>query len=200
MSSILGPGPILDFDGTLAHLPVDWQNLRTRLGVRSIDELWLRPSPQAFAEVTEAEVVAADYAEGIDEVLNCLASVETFAILTSNSAHAVHRFLRRHATLAVRLSDVVGREELGGPKTDFARFRPGLQRCIRAVGTASSEMPPVYVANSAYELVFARRLGAVAVDVAELVVNAQQIPTASGQKTGARPVGGSRSTKGTETR
>ena len=39
---MLGRAPIVDFDGTLARLDVDWDGLRRSLGLGSLDDLWRR--------------------------------------------------------------------------------------------------------------------------------------------------------------
>ena len=39
---MLGLTPILDFDGTITELPVDWSSLRRQLGIHQIVDLWER--------------------------------------------------------------------------------------------------------------------------------------------------------------
>jgi len=163
---MLGHAPILDFDGTLARLAVDWAGLRRRLQVERIDDLWDRSDGWDAVEV--AEVEAAETAAPIAAVVQALSSVRCFAVLTSNHASAVTRFLDRFPDLRVRLATVVGREELGGPKTDFARFERGLQECVTANNASLADEPAVYVGDSRYELDFARALGLRVVDVKDL--------------------------------
>jgi FMN phosphatase YigB (HAD superfamily) len=159
-----GHGLILDFDGTLARLEVDWEGLRLKLGVRSIDDLWAGSRDRDWAVVTGAEVAAARHAVPVAAVSKLLGATERFAILTSNSSSAVAAYLERFPELKSRVAAVAGREELGGPKTEFEVFDRGFRTCLAALGKDSA----TYVGDRAYELEFARRLGAEAVDVASL--------------------------------
>jgi len=169
MISILGRAPILDFDGTIARLAVDWHYLRRSLGVASINDLWTTGGASSFVAVTTAEVKASARSDGIPEVLAALAGVEAFAVLTNNSAAAVHRFLEERTSIGHRLVLVVGRDQLGGPKSDFDRFEVGFRLCLNATATARRAEPPVYVGDSPYELDFAQRLGATVVPVKALI-------------------------------
>jgi len=177
MPPALGPAPIVDFDGTIVRLPVDWTDLRRRLGVGHISDLWALGRSDAFCLVTEMEVAAAGVGGPISAVMDSLALTTSFAVLTSNSALAVRRFFSRFPEHERRLACVIGREELGGPKTDFACFRAGVGRCLDATKTALGEAPAVYLGDSAYELAFAATLGIAALDVADLICGAG---TASG--------------------
>jgi phosphoglycolate phosphatase-like HAD superfamily hydrolase len=166
---MLGPAPVVDFDGTLARLEVPWPELRRAVGVdASIDELWSRADQRAWEAVREAEVAAATLAEPVMDVLLPLEDAQAVAILTSNSEQAVRAFLDRFARLDRRVAVVVGRETLGGNKKDFDVFSRGLARCVDATTAARGDEPIVYVGDAAYEIEFARRLGARAVSVAEL--------------------------------
>jgi phosphoglycolate phosphatase-like HAD superfamily hydrolase len=165
---MLGLAPILDFDGTVARLPVDWEGLRRRLGVSRIDDLW-HVDPSRWAVVTAAETKAARRAAPIAAVLGRLDEVRGFGVLTSNSSRAVHAFFTRFPDAASRLAIVVGREELEGPKSDFARFRSGLGVCINATAEMREDGAVVFVGNASYELEFARRLSLTALDVADIV-------------------------------
>jgi phosphoglycolate phosphatase-like HAD superfamily hydrolase len=157
-----GHEPILDFDGTIARLKVDWEGLRRKLGVQTIDDLWARAD--GWAEVTAAEVAAAKRADPVLSVSRLLGDTGRFAILTSNSEAAVDAYFERFPALQARVATVVGREALGGPKTDFSIFERGFRACLAALGTIRT----IYVGDRSYELEFARRLGAQAVDVATL--------------------------------
>ncbi len=64
---------------------------------------------------------------------------------------------------------VVGRRGLGGPKTTFDVFASGYRHCVDALGPRRDGTPITYVGDMAYELEFARRLGAHTVAVDELV-------------------------------
>lgn len=165
----LGLAPVLDFDGTLTHLDVDWVGLRQQLGVERIDDLWSQQYD--WKAVTDAEVRAAETAELISPVATMLVTINCFAILTSNSADAVHRFFERFPTLEQRLSIVVGRDELGGPKSDFDFFQVGVAKCLAATDQVGHVEQVTYLGDSPYELDFARRLGMRALDVSQLVAS-----------------------------
>jgi phosphoglycolate phosphatase-like HAD superfamily hydrolase len=163
---IAGRAPILDFDGTLAHLGVDWEDLRRRLGVRRVADLWQSGHGEvAWADVTAAEVDAAATADPVRPVLSMVEKAGELAILSGSSAHAVAVFLERFPHLRERVAIVVGREDLRGPKTDFQVFKRGFEACLRAMRQPVS---PVYFGDQAYELEFATRLGAEAIDVKTL--------------------------------
>jgi phosphoglycolate phosphatase-like HAD superfamily hydrolase len=168
MNSILGPAPIVDFDGTLACLPVAWDELRAQLGVDRIARLWQFANADAWRIVRDAEVEAARRAAPLEPVRAGLEEATTFAVLTSNSEDAVAHFLRRFAALESRLAVVVGRETLAGPKHDYEVFRRGFTRCADATAQARAGGTTVYAGDAAWELDFARQLGARAVNVGEL--------------------------------
>jgi Haloacid dehalogenase-like hydrolase len=163
---MIGHAPVIDFDGTLARLDVDWAGLRRRLRVQRIDDLWSKGAD--WGAVIDAEVSAASTAEVVTPLATILSTVRCFAVLTSNDAGAVRRFLSRFPELENRLTIVVGRRELGGPKTDFTVFELGVRQCLAANDLLSDGEQSVYVGDSAYELDFARRLGMRTVDVKDL--------------------------------
>jgi phosphoglycolate phosphatase-like HAD superfamily hydrolase len=165
---MLGRAPILDFDGTLARLVIPWPELRRDLGVERIDDLWDRPGSDAWASVRAAELTAALTAEPVAVVVAGCAAATAIAVLTSNSEDAVAEFLNRVPDLRAKASCIVGRETLGGPKTNFDRFSAGFARCVDATAAARGDEPVVYVGDMDYEIEFARRLGAVAMAVTEL--------------------------------
>jgi phosphoglycolate phosphatase-like HAD superfamily hydrolase len=157
----LGPAPIVDFDGTIARLDVDWARLRMRLRVDAIGELWARAGDGRWAEVTAAEVAAAEHAREIACTTEALRSVRAFAVVTDNSEHAIDAYLRRLPELASRVAYVGGRESLEGPKRDAARFRKVFDRAVAATGPFRSASDPiVYVGDQQYELALASALGA----------------------------------------
>lgn len=165
MSSMLGPAPIVDFDGTLARLDVPWAELRASLGVERIDDLWALDTPSAWNIITSAERDAAAASDPVDEVVQLLENATTVAVLTSNAEDAVHTFLARFPALRAKIAIVVGRETLSGPKTNFETFSTGYGTCVRATAVARDAQPVVYVGDMEYELAFARRLGALTFDV-----------------------------------
>jgi phosphoglycolate phosphatase-like HAD superfamily hydrolase len=168
MSSILGPAPIIDFDGTLARLDVPWDGVRAELGVDHIGDLWRNGAPEPWALVSRAEERAARAADVVPEMQAALTHTNSFAILSSNGESAVWRFLDRFPDIKSRLQVVVGRETLAGPKNDFEVFARGFTVCVEATAAARTESSIVYVGDMAYELAFARRLGARTIDIEEL--------------------------------
>ena len=162
-----GPAPIVDFDGTLATLPVEWEALRQALGVHRIDDLWKR-DPGAWAEVTEAEVAAARAAAPVTAMLDELLGCRGFAVLTGNAEAAVRAFCARFAGLEQRLVAVAGRESLRGPKSDPRCFAVGYEICAAATAPLRPGQPPIYVGDLPWELRFASDLGATAIDVIEI--------------------------------
>ena len=167
-SSTLGPAPIVDFDGTLACLDITWHHLRARLNVQRINDLWRSDDPDAWSIVTSTETEAAGRAAPVEPLRVALESSATFAVLTDNSEHAVARFFERFAALKSRAALVVGRESLAGPKSNYELFQRGFARCIDATSPARGNGSVVFVGDTDWELRFARRLGAHAVDVRHL--------------------------------
>jgi phosphoglycolate phosphatase-like HAD superfamily hydrolase len=147
---------------------IPWADLRRDLGVDRIDELWDRPGSEGWATVRAAELSAAATAEPVAAVVAGCAAATAIAVLTSNSEDAVVRFLGRLPALRGKAWCVVGRETLGGPKTDFDRYSAGFARCVEATASARGDDPVVYVGDMDYEITFARRLGAVAIPVIEV--------------------------------
>lgn len=168
-SSILGPAPIVDFDGTITVLPVDWDALRARLHVDVVVRLWDSDRPDGWSVVRDAEVEAARHAAPITAVQRLLERSAEFAVLTSNSEDAVAAFLERFPTLKSRVAVVVGRETLAGPKSDYEVFRRGFTKCVAATEAARADGHVVYAGDADWELEFARKLGAEAVDARTLI-------------------------------
>jgi len=163
----LGAAAIVDFDGTLARLPIPWQSLRETLAVDRIEELWNDADIGRWEIVTRAEVEAARVAAPVAHVFDALAAVAHIAVLSNNDESAVQTFLERWPSLRERVRTVVGRRALGGPKTDFANFSEGYGRCVAAL-PPDAPANVAYVGDMSYELDYARRLGACAYDVKEL--------------------------------
>lgn len=156
----LRPVVVSDFDGTVAHLPVDWAQLRRELGVERIELLWDSADADAWAPVTRAEVAAAAQAKPIEPTVRALAGARAVAVLTSNSEHAVRAFLDRFPALDAHVGLVVGRETLAGRKTDFEIFRAGFERALAAIAPDATAGDVSFLGDQEYELAFARRLGA----------------------------------------
>jgi phosphoglycolate phosphatase-like HAD superfamily hydrolase len=165
---MLGPAPVVDFDGTMARLDVAWSALRATAGVQRIDELWARADNGVWSDVTRAETLAAQTAAPVEVLVPMLERTRAIAVLTSNAEASVRAFLDRFPELDHRVVHVVGRETLAGPKTDFEVFERGYHQCVDATAAWRGAAPVVYVGDLAYELEFARRLGATAIDVASL--------------------------------
>jgi phosphoglycolate phosphatase-like HAD superfamily hydrolase len=115
--------------------------------------------------VSRAEEQAARVADVVPEMQAALTYTKSFAILSNNIESAVWRFLERFSDLGSRVGPVVGRETLGGPKNDFDVFARGFNICVEATAPARSESSIIYVGDMAYELAFARRLGARAIHI-----------------------------------
>jgi phosphoglycolate phosphatase-like HAD superfamily hydrolase len=173
---MLGRAPIVDFDGTLARLDVDWSGLRARLGLASLDDLWKTVNAStdgwsddpAWRAVTDAEIDAARRAEPVTPLIAALGSCAGFAVLTANSEAAVATFLDARPDLNALCLAVAGRETLRGSKRDPHAFARGFRRCAEATAVARSGGAPVYVGDLPWELSAARDLGAVAIDVSEV--------------------------------
>jgi hypothetical protein len=168
MPSILGPAPILDFDGTLAVLPVDWKALRKRLGVASIELLWAGDDAGRWDAVTEAELAAAATAEPVAATVRSVEAALAFTVLSSNSEGAIAAFLLRFPMLARRCRLVAGRETIAGSKRDPDHFAAAFRTCRDATAAERSGGPVVYLGDSAFELELATALGAVALHVDDL--------------------------------
>lgn len=168
---MLGPAPIVDFDGTIARLPVDWSGLRRKLGILSIEELW-DGEPSRWDVITAAEVAAASSAEPVRPVIDAILDAAAFAVFTSNASDAVRTFLARHPPLEERASIIVGRDELGGSKRDFRMFTRGLHMCLMSTSAAREQTPPVFVGDSEYELRLAANLGLRVFTTDEIILSA----------------------------
>jgi phosphoglycolate phosphatase-like HAD superfamily hydrolase len=171
----LGRAPIVDFDGTLARLAVDWAELREQLGVRSIDDLWSGPVARWHA-VTAAETRAATRAEPVRAVVDALAPDAVVGVLTANSEHAVRAFLAGQPALAARVRAVAGRETLGGPKRDPRAFAAAFDALVAATAPARGGAPVVYCGDQTYELDLAAARGARAVLVRDATLHAYPVP------------------------
>jgi phosphoglycolate phosphatase-like HAD superfamily hydrolase len=170
---MLGPAPIVDFDGTLARLDVSWDELRRAYGVTRIADIWNAHDGVGWDRVRVAEERAATNAAPHPAVLRELERSTAFAILTNNAESAVELFLHRFPALAERALVIIGRESLAGPKTSLDVFERGFERCARGTAAARGGGPVVYVGDLQYELDFARRLGAQAYHVDEVESDAR---------------------------
>lgn len=160
---MLGLTPVLDFDGTITELPVDWSSLRRQLGIHQIVDIWERHT-SSWTAITEAEVAAAMISEPIHPIFDKLSKTRQFAVVSSNSTICVRTFFDRFPAVGRRIALIIGRDELGGPKTDFDRFARAVRQCTAALEYRGLRDTLTYVGNEAYELEFARRLGLRALD------------------------------------
>jgi phosphoglycolate phosphatase-like HAD superfamily hydrolase len=165
---MLGPAPIVDFDGTLTRLPVAWVRLRDRLQVDRISQLWGADNAGAWAIVREAEIEAARHATPLEPVRAELEDSSSFAVLSANSDDAVACFLGRFPDLESRVVAIVGRETLSGPKRHYEVFRRGFDTCVTTTAPARADGRVIYAGDADWELEYARRLGADVVDARQL--------------------------------
>lgn len=170
---MLGPAPVVDLDGTVVRLPVDWSGLRRDLGVGSLRELTV--DDVRWAVVQQHEEAAADIATPLPIICAALAATVAFAVLTANSESSAWRALRR-AGIASRCAAVVGRRSLAGRKDDVDVFRRGLARCVTATADARAGEELVYLGDSAYELDYAARSGARTLSVQAFVQDLRARP------------------------
>jgi phosphoglycolate phosphatase-like HAD superfamily hydrolase len=162
----LGRVPIVDFDGTMAYLPIDWAALRRQLGVGSINELWTGADGGAgWATVTAAELAATTHARPIAITLEALAAASGFVVVTDNDESVVSTFLARYPWLAAKVLAVLGRRYHGGPKRDPEVFARAFRMASELIRRTGSDQPIVYCGDQDYELAFAISLGAQAVRV-----------------------------------
>jgi FMN phosphatase YigB (HAD superfamily) len=149
---------ISDFDGTICHLDVDWQELRQTFGLSFIEEGWtLEPQAQLefWSQVTEAELEAIDRSHPNEVVLEALDRVERIVVLTNNSEAAVTAFVRKYlSNRAANSLRTIGRESLGGSKRNREIFTKVLNVDILHHRASSA-----YLGDSRYELLFANELG-----------------------------------------
>jgi phosphoglycolate phosphatase-like HAD superfamily hydrolase len=167
MSSTTGRVLITDFDGTLVKLAVDWPALRARLGVQSIGDAVTRGDPQLLHTIAAAEREGAIAGQPVEPALAFVRGFDRCAVLSDNSEIAIHAFLSGYPEIRARCEVVVGRESLGGPKSEREHFVDGLEICRRALGGGEHV---VYLGDTAYELAFARELGLETIDVASLQI------------------------------
>jgi phosphoglycolate phosphatase-like HAD superfamily hydrolase len=151
---------VSDLDGTLVDLSIDWNALKSRLGVRTITELWARNDGDAWEAVADAENAAARTGPLRETALRWIAAqgpTLRVSILTDNSRRAAEAVLARSVLLASRCVAIVGREELGGSKRDPQVFASGLGRCLRALGGPVATT--FYLGDADYELQLAEGAG-----------------------------------------
>lgn len=155
---------IFDFDGTLTRLDIDWNDLRSRLGIGKISELWGSTSDSAWNLVTEAEIIAARSSSLNQQMAGLLQ--RRFVVLSNNSEQAIKEFFtyesRRNRFFPERL--IIGRETLAGPKENADIFDTAI--CLALNYLKSPAPATTYYGDQAYEIEYAKRLGLSALTVA----------------------------------
>ncbi len=153
---------IFDFDGTLTNLDVNWVELREKLNIASIEEIWNfaeNERNKAWDLVSEAEVRAVEFADPIPSVVDLLKRID-FAILTNNSELAVIRFLNKQS-LSFSKQQIIGRTWLDQSKRCFERFSGAIEHILR--GNPEKFYSPndnvAYFGDSDYELEFSVLIG-----------------------------------------
>ena len=134
---VLGPAPVVDFDGTIVPLPVDWPHLRRSFGVSRINDLWTQGGQDGFSLIAEMEVEGANVGGPFDAVMNELASATAFPVLASNSAVAVKTFF----SLRTRLCPKSRNHRPGCRRLDLRPSR-GKRTSLTAGGQLASGRQP----------------------------------------------------------
>lgn len=156
---------VLDFDGTLVNLQIDWSALRGQLGLASIQQIWSMPErlrKRHIVQISAAEAYAAKVAT-IDWSRLVLLCRSPYLVFTNNSEISVHVFLQRiveeRSSFPVPVA-VVGRESLNGSKLDFSSFATNLLASIEQAFGHSVDLSKVaYYGDSEYEINYAKFLG-----------------------------------------
>jgi|APSaa5957512535_1039671.scaffolds.fasta_scaffold21897_2 phosphoglycolate phosphatase-like HAD superfamily hydrolase len=155
---------IIDFDETLMPLAVDWEGLRKYLNVSRLGDLWDRSHPLfEWEPVRQHEIEAAETSPFINHTLEVLKSVTSFAVLTNNSEQAVATALARLPEIEKKVSLIVGRETLKGPKQKRSNFDHGFKNALDSLSTIGKST--YYLGDQDYELNFAKDLGAIPIRV-----------------------------------
>lgn len=153
---------IFDFDGTLTNLNIDWVELRAKLNISSIEEIWSfnkNERETAWSLVSEAEVKAIEFADPISSVVSLLKNLD-FAILTNNSELAVSIFLAKQ-DLSFSNQQIIGRTWLGNSKRNFEKFSQAVKHILREKPEKlkSPNGKVAYFGDSDYELEFSYLIG-----------------------------------------
>ena len=156
IDQVFGGPIIIDLDGTLIDLNVDWGQLRKVLGVTSITELWRFSDQSIWSKVSDAELNAAKTSRLNDELIALIGSSSQVAVFSNNSNCAIEETLRRIGEITKNWL-IVGREFLGGAKEDFTIFSRGIEWTVQQWDVKPESAS--YVGDAVYEVDFARRLG-----------------------------------------
>jgi hypothetical protein len=156
---------IFDFDGTLTLLEVDWSELRTRLGIQKVSELWDTPNADAWGIVSDIETLAARESSLNEDLKGLLRS--KFVVLSNNSEQAISEFIRKQSKSNHICSDhlIIGRETLAGPKEDPQIFQSAICSALRFLDRSAART--TYYGDQSYELEYAKSAGLNVVAVAQ---------------------------------
>lgn len=147
---------IVDFDGTLINLRVDWGHLRRSLGVKSISELWNISGESQWDTVTTAEIEAVETSEINTQLIKSLQNFSQVAILSNNSNYSI-----KNALLRIESDSkdwlIFGRESIEGPKEDWGLFNRVVRKITEQWMCSLNEV--VYFGDSKYEIDYAQVLG-----------------------------------------
>lgn len=162
---------VFDLDGTLVNLEVDWEKLRTSMGLDYIEQIWTLPEPMkshAWKRVAEAEQAAVAASPRIESTCKLLDKIK-FAVLTNNSEWCAREFLTKQARLDTH-GIVVGREWLKDSKRNKKRFSEAIEYILSHVEPSPkmSRSRLAYFGDSKYELEYATEMNLMTFSVNDL--------------------------------
>jgi hypothetical protein len=151
---------IFDFDGTLMRLNVNWTEIRSDLGLVSVEEIWSHPEEQQCKEwekISFAELEAFGQSETIFSTSALLPDLN-FGVLTNNCEQVVEDFL---VSVGMNPNSVpiVGRNWLGTSKKNFERFKQAVEHLVSFYSSPKDFLNLGYFGDSTYELDYALELG-----------------------------------------
>lgn len=158
---------IVDLDGTLMNLDVNWAQVRKELEVISVGELWSWPLQKrrcGWRILDAYESDAASRATLNQSALAIIKDYGSWSLLTNNGhrvACMVEQMVHRFSPCR-RASVIQSRESLQGPKESFPLFSKAIGN-VRAV-TGTNHLS--YLGDQDYELSYATRLGLEAIRAA----------------------------------
>lgn len=163
---------ISDFDGTLTDLRINWDEFRSKFGLKNVSQVWSLPAnkqSEVFSYLSELETNTV-----VPELLipwEYFQRFESFSVLTNNSELAVFRFfselLKIYPTKFMQPRIIVGRESLNGSKEVFETFKNGINMIVG--GTQMFDLGEVtYLGDQEYEINFAEYLGMRTIHVSNL--------------------------------
>ena len=163
---------ILDFDGTITDLEVNWEEVRNCLGVSRISDVWRYDANSRIRllnKITEFEL------KGVRQELKLpvalINSFDSYYIISNNSELAINSFyygLETNERLKLkRPTMVVAREKLQGPKEDFSIFKKWIETILcNYADKPRSKLS--YIGDQQYELDYSELLGIQPIHVSRL--------------------------------